>query len=79
MYYVYIIKSLRFPDKKYIGITTNIKTRLYYHNNSLSVHTSKFKPWTLNICLIFRDKDKAVNFEKYLKSGSGRAFSKNHF
>jgi putative endonuclease len=79
MHSVYIIKSLKFPDKKYIGYTTNIKNRLYYHNNSLSKHTSQFKPWKLAICLAFSDKIKAIEFEKYLKSSSGRAFAKKHF
>jgi hypothetical protein len=27
----------------------------------------------------FREKAKAIAFEKYLKSGSGRVFAKKHF
>jgi hypothetical protein len=27
----------------------------------------------------FEDKTKAFSFERYLKSGSGRAFSRKHF
>lgn len=79
MYYVYIIKSIRFPNKKYIGFTTDLKKRIFYHNNSLSEHTSNFKPWKLDVCFIFKDKSIAMNFEKYLKSSSGRAFAKKHF
>jgi len=29
--------------------------------------------------IAFTDKEKALRFEKYLKSGSGRAFIKKHF
>lgn len=79
MYYVYIIKSVRFPNKRYTGFTTNIKKRLEYHNNLLSKHTAKFRPWKLETCIIFTDKTKAQNFELYLKSGSGRAFTKKRF
>jgi hypothetical protein len=41
-----------------------------------SAHTAKFKPWKLVWYCAFPDKLKALAFEKYLKSHSGRAFSK---
>ena len=76
MHYVYIIQSINHPDKKYIGCTNNIKKRLYNHNSGTTPHTRKYKPWELIICMCFKNKDKAVEFEQYLKSGSGRAFAK---
>jgi hypothetical protein len=42
-------------------------------------HTSKFRPWQIETAVAFRSKDKAVAFEQYLKSHSGRAFAKKHF
>jgi hypothetical protein len=39
----------------------------------------KHKPWTLVVALEFTDEALAKRFEKYLKSGSGRAFAKRHF
>ena len=38
--------------------------------------TAKFKPWDLVWYGAFPDKYKALDFEKYLKSHSGRAFAK---
>jgi predicted GIY-YIG superfamily endonuclease len=49
------------------------------HNEGRSVHTKKYKPWKVEVYLAFADKDHAIAFEKYLKSGSGRAFSAKHF
>jgi len=37
-------------------------------------YTNKYKPWTIETYLVFSDKKLAKQFEKYLKSGSGRAF-----
>jgi predicted GIY-YIG superfamily endonuclease len=75
MKYVYLIKSTLCPDQKYIGITSNIKSRLNAHNEGRSPHTIKFKPWKLITYLAFSNDQKALEFEKYLKSGSGRAFA----
>jgi len=41
-----------------------------------SHHTAKFKPWRLVTYVAFSDKAKAVAFERYLKTASGRAFAK---
>jgi hypothetical protein len=49
------------------------------HNNGEVLHTSKYKPWFVKNFIAFIDRDKAVAFEKYLKSHSGRAFAKKHF
>ena len=37
------------------------------------------KPWELVVSIEFTDERRALAFEKYLKSGSGRAFAKRHF
>lgn len=75
MKYVYLVKSIPYPEKRYIGLTSDIKARLKAHNAGQSNHTSKFKPWELITYLAFTDETKAVEFEKYLKSGSGIAFA----
>jgi predicted GIY-YIG superfamily endonuclease len=74
--YVYIIRSIDFPDQEYIGATENLKQRIPDHNSGKSSHTAKFKPWKLIWYCAFPDKYKALAFEKYLKSHSGRAFAK---
>ena len=76
MYYVYIIRSMRFPDQEYTGATSDLKKRLADHNSGNSKHTKKYKPWELISYHAFSEKDKAFDFEKYLKSHSGRAFGK---
>ena len=74
MFYVYILESLDYEDQIYIGFTNNLKSRLKDHNTGNSKHTNKFKPWQIIYASIFLDKSKALAFEKYLKSNSGRAF-----
>ena len=76
MWYVYIIRSESFPEQEYIGATEDLKRRLPEHNAGRSAHTAKFKPWKLVWYCAFPDKYKALAFEKYLKSHSGRAFAK---
>lgn len=74
MHYVYIIQSVNFPEKIYTGLSKNINHRLEGHNNGRSKHTSKFKPWRIIYYCAFNDKDKALDFERYLKTASGIAF-----
>ncbi len=78
-YYVYILRSLKYSNQTYTGFTTDIKKRISKHNEGGSSHTSKYKPWQIETAISFRDKEKATQFEKYLKSHSGRAFASKHF
>ncbi len=79
MYYVYLLRSEKDPRKRYVGSTENLKLRLQQHNAGESLHTAKFRPWKLHAYFAFEDKTLAVQFEQYLKSGSGRAFARRHF
>jgi putative endonuclease len=63
----------------YVGITDDLKLRLQQHNAGDVFHTAKYKPWRIKIYFAFGEPEKAYMFEKYLKSGSGRAFAKKHF
>ena len=74
MFYVYIIQSINFSKQFYTGFSENIVNRLEDHNGGKSVHTNKFKPWKLLFYCAFEDKKKALDFERYLKTVSGRAF-----
>ena len=76
MQYVYLIRSIPFCNQVYVGITQDLKKRLIVHNSGGSVHTAKYKPWEVIIYIGFKNELKARHFEKYLKSGSGRAFAK---
>jgi len=75
MYYVYMLRSIQNPNQTYIGFTKDLKKRFAAHNNGQSPHTSKFKPWELATYTAFKERQKAIAFEKYLKSHSGIAFA----
>lgn len=75
MHYVYLIRSIPFPDQIYVGYTDNVGERLLKHNQHSSSHTKKYAPWKLVAYVALDSKQKALDFEKYIKSGSGYAFA----
>lgn len=77
--YVYILVSVDHPTRHYTGLTSNIKARLAAHNNGKVKHTSKYRPWFIETAIAFTCRNKAAEFERYLKSRSGRAFATKHF
>ena len=76
MKYVYILNSISEPAHFYTGMTDDLRVRLAKHNRGEIVHTKKYLPWRLNTYVAFSDSKRALAFEKYLKSSSGRAFAK---
>ena len=78
-YYVYILIDTATETHHYVGSTQDLSARLAKHNAGEVPHTSKFKPWCIQTAVAFDSKEKAVAFEDYLKSGSGREFAKRHF
>lgn len=74
MHYVYILRSTE-GDHFYVGHTDDLRSRVKSHNAGNVRHTSKYRPWKLCTYLAFSHEDRAIAFEKYLKSGSGRAFA----
>ena len=76
MYYVSILKCG--DHSPYTGFTMNLKERFTRHQHG-HVPATKFRlPVQLIFYCGFTDKYKALAFEKYLKSGSGRAFMIRH-
>ena len=78
MFFVYILQSIKFPQKLYTGFSENTYNRLFDHNRGNSSHTNKFKPWKIIFYCAFENKTTALNFEKYLKTSSGIAFRNKH-
>lgn len=78
-YYVYILQSESNPERFYTGFTDDLESRLITHNKGKCVHTSKFTPWRIKTTIAFTNRERALAFEKYLKSSSGRGFSRKHF
>jgi predicted GIY-YIG superfamily endonuclease len=79
LFYVYVLQSISSPSEYYVGFTSDLKNRIKSHNNSEVPHTSKFTPWKILSYFAFDGKEKAIIFEKYLKSGAGREFAKRFF
>ncbi|MBE7541091.1 MAG: GIY-YIG nuclease family protein [Solibacteraceae bacterium] len=78
MFYVYLLRSQSFPGERYTGMTGDLVARLGEHNRGGVRHTSKFVPWVVEAYFAFRGREQAARFERYLKSGSGRAFANRH-
>ena len=76
---VYVLESVSCPARHYTGLSSNVAERLLYHNDGHCFHTAKYRPWRVLVVIEFADGSHAAQFEKYLKSGSGRAFAKRHF
>lgn len=72
MYFVYILKNI--SDKKYIGVTKNLGKRILQHNKGETKTTKNKGEYKLIWYSAFAEKQKAYDFEKYLKSSSGFAF-----
>ena len=77
--FVYVLESIVEPERHYIGLTADVSHRLEAHNAGLSWHTAKHRPWRLLVTIEFADAACAARFEKFLKTGSGRAFGRHHF
>ena len=75
MKYVYLLQSLSVPTQRYTGVTGNLEERIRARNAGASTHTAKYRPWKLVTYVSFQDDRRAIEFERYLKTGSGQAFA----
>ena len=75
MYFVY---SLKCCDGYYVGCNDDLASRLKRHEKGDVPATKNRRPLELDFYIAIGDKYKAFDLEKYLKSGSGRAFAKKH-
>jgi putative endonuclease len=76
MFYVYILQGAS-SDKIYIGFSTDLKQRLKNHKEK-TVKTTQKENYRLIFYCSFFNKYKALEFERYLKHGSGHAFARKH-
>ena len=65
--------------RHYVGIASDPRARLAWHNAGPCGFTVANRPWSLVVSIEFQSERQALRFERYLKSGSGRAFAKRHF
>jgi predicted GIY-YIG superfamily endonuclease len=76
MHYVYILQC---SSGFYIGCSNDLRDRIARHKNGEVMATKDRLPVELKFYFAINNKYKAFEFEKYLKSGSGRSFIKKHF
>jgi putative endonuclease len=74
--YVYILRSESYPQRHYVGLTDRLEERLKEHNSGQVRYTKPFIPWTIKTAIGFENRERAAEFEAYLKTAAGRAFSK---
>ncbi len=70
-YYVYILISLK-DKKSYIGYTTNLKKRIYYHNKGFNKSTKNRRPFKIIYSEAYINERDARKREKFFKTGHGR-------
>ena len=67
MYYVYVLKSLKFTDKIYVGYTSDLKKRVALHMAGSNNTTRNLRPLELVYYEAFKSKTDAHSREKQLK------------
>jgi predicted GIY-YIG superfamily endonuclease len=77
--FVYVLRNADRKPSFYVGLSSDVGARLADHNMGRCSHTASHRPWQLHVVIEFSDEQRAIRFERYLKSGSGRAFAKRHF
>ncbi len=76
MFVVCVLYSEKF-NKHYTGYTLNLKSRISSHNElATKGFTLKYRPWKIIYTKEFITKSEAIQYEKFLKTGSGREFIK---
>lgn len=77
MWTVYIL--LCADEQYYTGCSSDLADRMKRHQAGEEIATRNRLPVTLTTYIVFKEKQKAYDFEKYLKTGSGRAVMKKRF
>ena len=73
---VYILYAEQF-NKYYVGFTSNLELRIKSHNEFGRDWTARYRPWKLIFTKEFENKNDAMWYEKWLKTGVGREFIKS--
>ena len=76
MFYAYILRSESHPDRVYHGHTSDLRRRLMDHNSGDNASTRHGGPWVIAWYGAFETEAAAMAFERYLKTASGKAFSR---
>jgi putative endonuclease len=75
MFYTYVLKSLK-DNNLYVGFSKDLKNRLNEHNKGLVPATKNRRPLKIVYYEACLNYNKAVEREKSLKTGFGKAYLK---
>ena len=75
-HYVYILRNS--SGKQYVGQKADVDSRLKEHNEGSVTATKNLRPWHIEWFCCFSKKGRSIEFEKYLKSGSGTSIRFRH-
>jgi putative endonuclease len=76
--FVYVLRNDESPPRYYTGITSDVNRRHTEHTEGSCIHTTRYRPWSVDVVIEFADERRAVAFERDLKSGLGVAFAHRH-
>ena len=68
MKFVYLLRSLSHPGRRYVGLTDDLNDRLRRHNAGDVRSTSRYRPWELVLALRFENDARALEFEASAKA-----------
>ena len=74
MFFVYRIHRLKYSNRNYVGYSTDLKQRITDHNAVKNRFTPPSRPWKLVFYAAFETEESAHDFDRYLKTASGKAF-----
>jgi len=77
MFSVYVVKS-KIRKYIYVGLANSLESRLEQHQNGWNKTTKPYRPFELIHVENFITRPEARNREKYLKSGVGKEWIKEH-
>ncbi len=77
--FVYVLQSVSQPGRQFVESAANVPLRLAAHNAGHSPLTASCRPWRLVAVMQFTSEGAAARFEKFLKTGPGRALAKDYF
>ncbi|MDP3800043.1 MAG: GIY-YIG nuclease family protein [bacterium] len=70
-YYIYVLESVKFSGRLYVGYTKDLVKRLKEHNLGLNFSTKSCKPWKVIHYEAYINEIDAKRREKYIKSSQG--------
>ena len=70
-FYVYVLRSIN-KNFIYVGITANLKKRVFEHNNKEELSTKHYAPFELIFYEAYRNEKDAKRREEYFKTTKGK-------